>query len=82
MAEIERDGDDVLIRMKTIDLENLVYTLEAAGNSAARYRNSFPEGSLRRKFELDKANAAWLWANALGACPPNGSNTFETGHGL
>lgn len=77
MIEIERDGDDVLIRMKTLELEDLIETLESAGNSTARYRNSFPEGSLRNTIELSKAHAAWNWSNGLGSCPPNNVNQFE-----
>jgi len=77
MVEIERDGDDVLIRLKTGELEDLINVLESVGISACRYRNNFPEGSLRHQFELDKAYAAWHWSNGLGACPPNNSNTFE-----
>ena len=76
MAEIERDGDDVLIRMKTHELEDLICVIENASNSTARYSNHFPEGSLRKTIEQDKANAGWLWGNGFGDCPPNGSNVF------
>lgn len=77
MVEIERDGDDVLIRMKTEDLEDLLQVIENVSNSTARYSNHLPDGSLRKKIEQEKANAGWLWSNGLGSCPPHNSNVFE-----
>jgi hypothetical protein len=77
MAEIERDGPDVLIRLKDEELEDLLSVIEAVSNSTARYSNNFPEGSLRKRLEQIRARAGWDWANGLGSCPPNGSNVFQ-----
>lgn len=76
MAEIERDGDDVLIRLKQEELESLDHVLETCGLGAMRFSNSFPKGSKSYNLWVYRASAAWQWADGLGACPPNSSNTF------
>lgn len=75
MAEIERDGDDVLIRMKTDELEALVWTLEKTGNSACRECNRYESGSLMYNLKLTQAQSAWDWAENL-SIPTNNSHSF------
>lgn len=65
MAEVERDGDDILIRMNVNELEELSNILEKTGNSSCRERNRYPEDSIMYKFRLTLAQAAWDWAENL-----------------
>lgn len=76
MAEVERDGDDVFIRMKVGELEDLVNTLQKAGNSACRERLRYNVDSLPFKFRLQWAQAAWDWADNLAIHKPTSSHTF------
>lgn len=79
MAEIERDNDDILIRLTISELEELTNALEAAGNSACRLRTNYAEGSLPYTFQLDKAETAWYWAENLSIHkgPKNGFHHFK-----
>jgi hypothetical protein len=77
MAEIERDGDDVLIRMKVSELEDLAAVLEKTGNSSCRERHRYPEGSLPWKFRMQWAQAAWDWAENFSIHRPKSSHIFS-----
>lgn len=76
MAEIERDGDDVLIRMKVNELEDLVAVLEKTGNSSCRERRRYPEGSLPFEFQMQWAQLAWDWSENLSMHRPKSSHIF------
>jgi hypothetical protein len=76
MAEVERDGEDVLIRMKVNELEDLVNVLERTGNSSCRERNRYPEGTLPYRFRMQLAQAAWDWSENLSIYRPNIPHTF------
>lgn len=76
MAEVERNGDDVTIKMKVSELEDLTNILEKTGNSTCRERTKYPADSLPHKFRLQLAQAAWDWSENLSIHRPNIPHTF------
>lgn len=65
MGRVNNEVEKVNIELSLDELTDLIEVLERSGNSTARYSNAFPEGSIRRRTEQDRAYAAWNWAETL-----------------
>ena len=75
MGQIVNGVDKVTITLTPEELKDLIEVLESAGNSTARYANSFIEGSLQNRIERGRSGAAWGWSDKLYAGMEPGINT-------